>query len=531
MASWVVDRGELLLIVALAVVTVGGTAVLASSFGPPFASPDESSQWLTATRVAEEHSVWQDDPLTRLDEADMIHFRFEVNYNGRVTTKYPILDPALSGIAMSVFGTGGVVYFLAFVAAAGFVGFAVGMREIGAAPLMALWLVPMIWNTAHVFAGMTWFFFFLGVAFAVYARSLADRSWWWFTAAALLTSIGLLARYQDAVIIGMIAVALAWQFARGDPHRQRSVPGVVAILGACLLAGFVVPQLLVNWLMFDDLLVFGELLHSEGEAGGDLREILLRALLPWTPSAQVIGASLIYLVVLLVPGSVGLAAVYAWLARRGNVPVPERTTVILLAIALSYTVVARANSGGYIAVPDGPTFQAINARYWYPVYLVLTIAAAVAVKHVISRATLRATLLTIGALIGMMAVWYLPDGAGAYYRRSTVVSHAQVRNLIAETESNAVIYTGATDKWVVGLRRGATWRQSADGDRFDAEAVVSSIATVRAAGYPIYLLLERSLVEQQRSSLQAVLEDRGLDLVWVDEAFVGIRFRVVNRSP
>jgi hypothetical protein len=516
-----------LITAAFAVLIVGGSAVVASSDGPPFSSPDESSRWLTATRLADSRSIWRDDALTRLDDRDLVHFRFELNHEGRVTTKYPILDPILSGAVVSVLGRDAAVYALALVAVAGFIGLAVGTRAIGGAPLLVLWVVPLIWNAAHVYAGMTWFVAFEGIAFALYARALRDRSLGWFAAAALVASVGLLNRYQDAPVIGLLAFALAWQFARGDAGRPRPLATVLALLAGSLAAGFVVPQLLLNLAMFGDPFTFGELLFSEGEGGATPR--LVRAVLPWIPSIEVIGATSLFLVLSLAPGSVALAALYCWYARGRQVPVPVRGAAVLLLVALAYAVVSRANADGFLAVPSRPTFAAINARYWYPVYLVLTIAGAVAVSRLLPNLRLRTALLAAGALIGLGATWYLPGGDGLVNQRNTVSEAAAIRDLVAtSTEPDAIIYAGLADKWLVDLRRAATWTESTASTSFDASEVAASVVTVREAGYPVYGLLWPGHGEEQQAALEGALAAEGLSLTSLGGTDAGELFAIVG---
>jgi hypothetical protein len=524
-------RFDLVVALLLAFLIAGTSAVLASSFGPPFESPDEGSQWLAASRFADSGSVWQDDALTRSDSLDMLHYRFEVSFDGRVTTKYPILDPVLSGALMFVLGEEGAVYGLALVSALGVIAIALGMRTLGGSPLMALWLVPTIWTSAHVFAGTTWFLFFMGLAFATYAMSLRERSVGWWSAAALFAGVGLLTRYQDAPVILLFAVALGWQLSRGDPARPVSLRATYAVLGVSFLVAFVIPQLTINWLMFNDPLLFGELLHAEGlPTNGSLRQELLRAVLPWTPSLEVIGRSLFYLVVLLVPGSVAAAGLYIWLRTRGVVAGPTRATAVLLSVAIAYSLVARANPDGFLSTPDRPLFNSIIVRYWYPLYLSLTVAGAVAVSAWAIPPRLRSLVLVSGALIGMAAIWVLPQGGGLLHRRQTVIEDAKIREAIAMTEVDAVVYAGALDKWSIGLRSGGTWRQSVDSEEnFPAQDVADSALAVHSSGRQVYFLLGADPASARRDALTGAFAERGFALNEFGEpGRVGILLRLTR---
>jgi hypothetical protein len=88
-------------------------------------------------------------------------------------------------------------------------------------------------------------------------------------------------------------------------------------------------------------------------------------------------------------------------------------------------------------------------------------------------------------------------------------------NITPHTPEDAVIYTGRTDKYVVGTRRVAAWYNAADETFFNPVIVAASMNRVVDRGLPAFVVREP---ETDILALRTALSSYGLTLVRAEKS-------------
>ena len=466
--------------------------------GSNFLSDDMSMYW-SARHFGETGKLYFEDELTRSDTENLLHPRGFVTHDGRAVPYNFIGLPVLYGAAYAVVGEkaeylGAVLAVAGFSAIWGALGVLFPGRRQWAFPLLFL-AFPVMYYFGRPYMNIVPALSFLLVGFYFLLRHHKDPAPWRIATSSAFFALGILCRYPDIIFVTPLVVVILWQ--TYDTLFSRRLLRDLAIYLVVVGVVFGIPLLVFNKLTYGSPFTYGYGLFNHAyypDRGGSNAPGVMGMLgslsvwvLPGGFDASMLADSLRKYFFQLTPVLLGVAGVGYYLALKEKV---FKLRYLLAYTAITLYILVYNGSGAVWGTQfSEPTVGHTLVRYWLLGYLALFLAAAYAVLHV--KESLPQVLMGAAAIgVGMLGLFNgqdsLPDVENGIIRGQQWVT----RTIIPNTEEDAVIYTGRSDKVVLGSRRVAAWFNSAEVSFFDPVAVASSMNRVTAAGIPVYIVHE-----------------------------------------
>ena len=482
------------LVVAVAVYLPARTNVL-------FNTPDETANHLFTKKFAETGKLWYTTDYTSLDEENLLHPRGVLTHEGReVLYQYPTL-PLVYGTLYRVVGENVKYIGAVFALATLFFLYRTAKLLYGAPywQIVALFLgfTPLLFQFSRPYmaagASLT---FFAGGCWLLTRYVLESRR----TDLALATGMfvaGMLFRYEFIFFSSLLVVSALWY-----KHHARLTSTRLwldlSLYGALVAGLFLGPVLLVNTIVYGDPLTYGYKIFNSvylpdrgAQEGASLIENAWRraqeVLLPQgTFDVQLLLRNLTRFTFALMPALSTLALLGAVVAvRRSGI---QWRYIVPFALSIVYLLIYMAGGDTWNATTKFATFDASFVRYWLPVGMLLVIFAGYALRHFHDPAV-QWTLAIVVAVYGVTSVITLTHGSLSDVDQAIANYETWSQEVIvANTEEDAIVFTGLVDKGIVPYRGVAAWW----GGTYNRDAAARSMARVFYADHPVYVYKERS---------------------------------------
>ncbi|HEY4685491.1 MAG TPA: glycosyltransferase family 39 protein [Dehalococcoidia bacterium] len=483
-----------------------------------FNTPDETSDYLFTKTFAEHGRLWYTEEYTSLDEENLLHPRGAMTHDGRIVPYSFLGLPLVYGVIYRVVGDH--LQYISFVLAAvsAWALYRSTSLLFGAraweAWTVALGFSPLIYylNRPYMNAAPALTLFFVGIwLFARYLRGDQRRD---LKLAACAMALVVLFRYEYVLFVTPLAL---WAlYVKHGSLLSRSYRWDCAAYFAALLLLVALPVAALNHYIYGDVFTYGPGLFNEvyfpergatpdaswlESLGRSLRSVLLPSY-PFDP-LQVL-TNVPRLTAWTMPVFTLTAALgIAMLIRARSVSLWRMAPLSLLVV---YVLFYRGSGNTWDASGTEPGLEVAVVRYWLPVYTLLFFLAVYALRAMRDQAV---KLVLVGALLltGPVSVYSLADGSLLTGRDTIKAYEAWVGNvLLPNTEENALIFVGRTDKRIAAYRDVATWWNGAE--FYDVEKVAASMVRVVPNGRPLYIYKEP---EVDIPALNDVLARYGLE--------------------
>lgn len=479
--------------------------------GPVYQSPDETSNHIFTQTFGDTGKLWYEHELLPQDSENLLHPRGVLTHDDRAVPFNFLGLPVLYGGLYRVVGEHVQYIAILFAAATAFFIYraAVELFDVALEDALAALIVatPLLYyfNRPYMNALPAIAFFALGVwMLARYAKRGSNTS---FALAALAFACAMLFRYEYVLFCTPLLAIVAYQ-------REGAIGWLLvrrlAIAAAVVGGVFILPVLAMNQFVYGHWRTYGYGLFNDvyypeksSDSGGLLTSTAASVVSVFVPSdiqLDVVARNLVRFTILQAPMLTLVALVGGWFTYSQN-GLRLRTLALwtlLLALFLCY----RGSSDTWASRGMAPDFDAAVMRYWLPMYVGLALLAAYALSTITDR-VLKLVLVCVMAATGVVTLGWQYDGnlsgISDTLAREERWSH---QTLIPTTESNAVVFSGRSDKRVVPYRFSAAWW---NGEEFyNPHEIAASMNLVRNAGYPVYVIRESEVdIDELNVALRA----------------------------
>jgi len=487
-----------------------------------FDSPDETSNYIYTKIFAEEGRVWYTNDLIPLDQENLLHFRGGLTHEGRVLFYSYLGLPVTYGFLYNVVGDNLQYISAVFAAVSAWALFRSTSILFGTKAWQA-WAVllaftPLIYYLNRPYMNATPAMTFLFVAiwmFARYVRSSNRRDLFF---AAVAATVVIAFRYEYVLFVTPLA---AW----GLYLKHKAIFSGEVLIDGAIYAGvlgvlFAIPLLYLNYENYGSFTTYGPGLHNQlyfpertaegvGMIEGAFRSLRAVLLPSETFDLKQMAKNIIRLTLFLMPVLAIGAVLGAELLIRGRRL--SYRQFALLAMLVAYIFVYLGSSNTFNAEGSAASFNVAMVRYWLPIYTLMFFLAAYAVTAHPDGAV---RLALIGGLLITGPASVLTGVDGSLRESRGVVQGFEPwaeRFLLPQTEENAIVYAGKSDKRIVPFREVAAWWNGAE--FYNPQQVAASMARVSTTGRPIYIYGEPEVKIPQ---LNAALGVYGLGVSWVE---------------
>ena len=511
---------------ALAAVLLAGflglSLVLPSLRLQVFNSPDETSDYIFTKTFAETGKLWYTKDYLPLDNVQLQHPRGGLTDGNRVVFYSYLGLPVTYGLLYKVVGDNLQYISIVFAAVSAWALYR-ACALIFEAKAWEVWAVvlgftPLIYylNTPYFNATPALTMLFVSIwMYAKYFRSSQRR---YRVLAAACAALVVAFRYEYVLFVTPLA---AWglQIKHGDLRGREFVKDAGIYCGA-LFVLFAAPLLYLNREIYGSFTSYGPGLINQIyfpdrtlDAGGSIvvrafRTVWFMLFPSQVPNLPLLGKNLVRL-------TIGMAPLFTIAATLGGIAVIKARSLSLwqigfMVVLATYVLIYAGTTDTFQSAISLPSLRTSIVRYWLPVYTLAFFLGVYALR--VHRGEALAYVLALGIMItGPLSVYRWTDGSLADLRSQLQSSSAAYAQEITQnTEPNAVIYAGRSDKFITPYRDVAAWWNSSRS--YDVHMVADSMAGVSTTGRPVYIVKEP---EVDIGELEGALSTYGLDLAGV----------------
>ena len=506
----------------LLAVFLGLSLVLPSLGLQVFNSPDETSDYIFTKTFAETGKLWYTKDYLALDNVQLQHPRGGLTDGNRVVFYSYLGLPVPYGLLYKVVGDN--LQYISFVfAAVSAWALYRACALIFEAKAWEVWAVvlgftPLIYylNTPYFNATPALTLLFVSIwMFARYFRSSERR---YMVLAAACAALVVAFRYEYVLFVTPLA-AWALQIKHGN-LRSREFAKDAGIYCGALLVLFAVPLLYLNRETYGSFTSYGPGLFNQIyfpdrtlNAGGSIvvrafRTVWFMLFPSEVPNVPLLGKNLVRL-------TIGMAPLFTIAAMLGGIAIIKGRSLSLrqigfMVVLAAYVLIYAGTTDTFQSAISLPSLRTSVVRYWLPVYTLAFFLGVYALRT--HRGEALAYVLALGIVItGPLSVYRWTDGSLADLRsqlRSSTAAYEQ--EVMLNTEPNAVIYAGRSDKFIAPYRDVAAWWNSSRS--YEVHMVADSMARVSRTGRPVYIVREP---EVDIGELDGALAPYALDLAGV----------------
>ncbi len=492
---------------ALAAVLLAGflglSLVLPSLGLQVFNSPDETSDYIFTKTFAETGKLWYTKDYLPLDDVQLQHPRGGLTDGNRVVFYSYLGLPVTYGLLYKVVGDNLQYISIVFAAVSAWALYR-ACALIFEAKAWEVWAVvlgftPLIYylNTPYFNATPALTLLFVSIwMFAKYFRSSERR---YMVLAAAFAALVVAFRYEYVLFVTPLA---AWglQIKHAGLRSREFAKDAGIYLGA-LFVLFAVPLLYLNREIYGSFTSYGPGLFNQIyfpdrtlDAGGSIvvrafRTVWFMLFPSQVPNLPLLGKNLVRL-------TIGMAPLFTIAAMLGGIAVIKARSLSLrqigfMVVLAAYVLIYAGTTDTFQSALSLPSLRTSIVRYWLPVYTLAFFLGVYALR--VHRGEALAYVLALGIMItGPLSVYRWTDGSLAEMRSDLQTANATFSLQIPNnTEPNAIIYAGRSDKFIAPYRDVAAWW---NGERsYDVSMVAASMAATNTTGRPIYIYKEHEV--------------------------------------